>query len=239
MLGDTFEGVISSGRYSAYSFLPLSQRQICWAHLRRDFQKMVDRGGESKALGEILSALTDQMFSWWHRVRDGTLKRTSFQRYLVDHKVRMHLWMGSQCAHAKTARTCQEILAVEEALWTFVGQAEVEPTNNAAEHALRHGVLWRKSSFGTHSEAGSRFVERVMTVVTTLRQQNRPVLTYLTQAGQAAGGGSRLPRCCPLENAAILSTNIALHIHRLDPIAGEMNGYSVASTISKKMTFLR
>ena len=200
LLGDTIEGVVGSDRYSAYSFLPLSQRQICWAHLRRDFQKMVDRGDESKDLGEILSALTDQMFSWWHRVRDGTLKRTSFQRYLVDHKVRVHLylWMGSQCAHAQTARTCQEILAVEEALWTFVGQAGVEPTNNAAERALRHGVLWRKSSFGTHSEAGSRFVERVMTVVTTLRQQNRNVLTYLTQAGQAAGSGQPAPSLVPV-----------------------------------------
>ena len=84
------------------------------------------------------------------------------------------------------ARTCQEILAVESALWTFVYREGVEPTNNAAERALRHGVLWRKSSFGTHSETGSRFVERVMTAVITLRQQKRDVLAYLTLAGRPA-----------------------------------------------------
>ncbi len=201
LLGDDIEGVIGSDRYSAYSFLPLQQRQICWAHLRRDFQKMIDRGGASKDLGAILSALTDQMFAWWHRVRDGTLQRSSFQTYMVDHKARMYLylWLGSECSHAKTARTCQEILSVEKALWTFVRQAGVEPTNNAAERALRHGVLWRKSSFGTHSEAGSRFVERVMTVVTTLRQQNRNVLTYLTLSCQAARRGQRAPSLLPVK----------------------------------------
>ena len=199
LLGEEVHGVVGSDRYSAYSFLDLSHRQVCWAHLRRDFQKMIDRGGESAQIGEILLALTDQMFAWWHRVRDGTLKRKSFQRYLVDHKVRMHLylWMGSQCAHAKTARTCQEILSVEEALWTFIYREGVEPTNNAAERALRHGVLWRKSSFGTHSEAGSRFVERVMTAVTTLRQQKRDVLAYLTLAGQAATRGQSAPSLLP------------------------------------------
>ncbi len=77
--GPKVNGVIGSGRYSAYAFLPLSQRQICWAHLRRDFQRMVDRGGEPAQTGEILLALTDQMFAWWHRVRDGTLQRRSFQ----------------------------------------------------------------------------------------------------------------------------------------------------------------
>ena len=201
LLGEDLEGVIGSDRYSAYSFLPLKQRQICWAHLRRDFQKMIDRGGASKDIGQVLLALTDQMFTWWHRVRDGTLKRSSFQTYLVDHKARMYLylWRGSQCAHAKTARTCQEMLSVEEALWTFVRRTGVEPTNNAAERALRHGVLWRKSSFGTHSEAGSRFVERVMTVVTTLRQQNRNVLTYLTQTGQAARRGQMAPSLLPVK----------------------------------------
>lgn len=207
LLGDTPHGIVGSDRYSAYSFLPVSQRQVCWAHLRRDFQKLIDRGGESAQIGAILSALTDQMFAWWHRVRDGTLQRRSFQTYMVDHKAKMHLylWMGSQCGHAQTARTCQEILSVEPALWTFVGKEGVEPTNNAAERALRHGVLWRKSSFGTHSEAGSRFVERVMSVVTTLRQQERDVLTYLTLACQAACRGQPAPSLLPIPTHGLSS----------------------------------
>lgn len=201
LLGEDVHGVIGSDRYSAYSFLDLSHRQICWAHLRRDFVKMIDRGGASKDIGEVLLALTDQMFTWWHRVRDGTLRRRSFQTYMVEHKARisLYLWIGSQSAHAKTARTCQEIRSVEAALWTFVRQAGVEPTNNAAERALRHGVLWRKSSFGTHSQAGSQFVERVMTTVTTLRQQQRDVLAYLTLAGQAATRGQPAPSLLPAQ----------------------------------------
>ena len=139
------------------------------------------------------------MFVWWHRVRDGTLQRSSFQTYMVDHKARMHLylWLGTKCAPSKTANTCQEILGVESALWTFIYREGVEPTNNAAERALRHGVLWRKSSFGTHSPAGSRFVERVMTAVTSLRQQKRDVLAYLTLAAPAATRGQPAPSLLP------------------------------------------
>ena len=100
LLGEDVPGVVGSDRYSAYSFLPLSHRQVCWAHLRRDFQKRIDRGGESGEIGEILLALTDQMFAWWHRVRDGTRQRRSFQTYMVDHKARMplYLWWGTKCA---------------------------------------------------------------------------------------------------------------------------------------------
>ena len=199
LLDDSFEGVVGSDRRSAYSYLPLGQRQLCWAHLKRDFQAFVDRGGESAQVGEVLLELTDQMFGWWYRVRDGTLKRSSFQTYMADLKLRMHLylWIGQEGPHAKTAATCREVLKVEKALWTFVSKEGVEPTNNAAERALRPAVLWRKSSFGTHSEAGSRFVERIMTVVATLRQQNRPVLDYLIQAAQAQLEGHTPPSLLP------------------------------------------
>ena len=199
LLGETFDGVIGSDRWSAYSFLPLDRRQLCWSHLKREFQAFVDRGGESAAVGERLLAQVDQMFTWWHRVRDGTLKRSSFQTYMVDLKVRVHLYLesGQQCAHPETAATCRELLKVERALWTFVYKEGVEPTNNAAEQAVRHGVLWRNSSFGTQSAAGSRFAERMMTAIATLRQQQRNVLDYLTQACQAALLGQPPPSLLP------------------------------------------
>ena len=128
-----------------------------------------------------------QMFTWWHRVGDGTLKRSSFQTYVSDLRLRvgLRMWQGELLADDQTARTCANLRAIEPALWTFVRQEGVEPTNNAAERALRHGVLWRKGSFGTHSPAGSRFVERILTVRDTLRQQQRNVLDYLTEACQA------------------------------------------------------
>ena len=199
LLGEAYEGIVGSDRWSAYTFLPLDQRQICWAHLRREFQAFVERGGESARIGQALLDWTDQMFTWWHRIRDGTLKRSSFQTYMAPVKAQVHLylWLGQHCAHPKTETTCQQVLKVEKALWTFVHTEGVEPTNNAAERALRHGVLWRKSSFGTHSAAGSRFVERILTVVATRRQQHKPVLEYLTAACQAALYGHAPPSLLP------------------------------------------
>jgi len=199
LLGETFSGVVGSDRFSAYSFLPLPFRQICWGHLKREFQAFVDRGDPSAPIGEALLAQVDQIFEWWYRVRDGTLARSTFRTYIstVRGQVKMVLRQGQECAHAKTAATCREILKVEPSLWTFVRKEGVEPTNNAAERALRHGVIWRKTSFGTQSEAGSRFVERMMTVVATLRQQKRNVLAYLTAACQAALCGEAPPSLLP------------------------------------------
>lgn len=167
LLGKPFQGTVGSDRWSAYSFLPLHRRQICWGHLKRDFQAFVDRGGSSARIGKALLEQVDQIFQWWYRVRDGTLSRSTFRVYLspVRGRVRDLLRQGQECAHSKTAATCREILKVEPALWTFARKEGVEPTNNAAERALRHGVLWRKSSFGTQSADGSRFVERMMTAV--------------------------------------------------------------------------
>jgi len=140
------------------------------------------------------------MFEWWYRVRDGTLKRSSFRVYISTVRIRIRelLRQGETCAHKRTAGTCKEILKVEPALWTFVRREGVEPTNNAAERALRHGVIWRKTSFGTQSARGSLFVERMMTVVATLRQQNRNVLDYLTDACEAALQGDPPPSLLPI-----------------------------------------
>ena len=108
------------------------------------------------------------------------------------------LWeAGSRCGVAKTAGTCREMLKRREALGTFVQVEGVEPPNNTAERSIRPGVQWRKGSFGTQSEDGSRFVESMMTVVATLKQQNRSVLEYLTAAHQAALRGEAAPSLLP------------------------------------------
>ena len=207
LLGDTFKGVVGSDRFSAYAFLPDKYRQVCWGHLKRDFQAFVDRGGKSEKIGEALLAQVDLIFEWWYRVRDGTLKRSTFQVYIseVRGRTKALLRQGQMCVHPKTAATCREILKVEPALWTFVRKEGVEPTNNAAEQALRHGVLWRKTSFGTQSVSGSLFVERMMTVVTTLRQQKRNVLDYLTHACEAALRGETPPSLLPDQHRCTLS----------------------------------
>jgi transposase len=124
------------------------------------------------------------VFHWWYRVRDGTLQRTSLRSYIDGQRpwLRDLLQSGTTLGCAKTAAFCANVLELEPALWTFVRAEGVEPTNNAAERALRPAVLWRRRSFGCHSDAGCRFAERMLTVVQTLRLQERGVIDYLADA---------------------------------------------------------
>ena len=195
LLGEDYPGIVGSDRYSAYNWLDPAKRQVCWAHLIRDFQALVERGGESKTIGRLLLAQVKQMFHWWQRVRDGTLTRTDFQSTMqpIRKEVGALLRIGTFVKQVITRRTCHNILKVEQALWTFVEREGVEPTNNAVERALRRGVIWRRRSFGSQSENSSQFVERILTVVITLRQQKRDVLDYLTQACQARTRGFGCP----------------------------------------------
>jgi transposase len=193
-------GVLTTDRYPAYSHLKPDRRQVCWAHLRRDFQAMIDRGNDGTPIGQGLLALADDLLGAWKRVRDGTLTRRRFgSHHLQGIRAGIHVLLrrGRGCRCAKTAGTCRELLAVSGALYTFAAVEGVEPTNNAAERALRHAVCWRKTSYGTDSPAGSRFVERVLTVVASCRQQGRNVLAFLTDAIQAARTGTPAPSLIP------------------------------------------
>lgn len=195
MLGVDFKGILTTDRWSAYNWLENRSRQLCWAHLRRDFQAFVERGGESQALGEALLVHHRKMFSSWHLLEKGHLSRAEFQEQMIPIRQQVSdlLRQGSTCSHSATAGTCRDILKRESALWTFVDVEGVQPTNNLAEQKIRPGVLWRNSSFGTQSKAGSRFVERILTVATTLKQQKRNLLDYLTQACEAANYGRSVP----------------------------------------------
>ena len=199
LLGERFSGILVTDRYRAYNWYPVRWRQLCWAHLLRDVEAMRDRGGCSAEMGDALLAQAHQMFTWWHRVRDGTLARATFRSYMTPlrHEVERLLEAGSQCGVPATEGTCRDILKRREALWTFVQVTGVEPTNNTAERAIRPGVQWRKTSFGTQSKEGSRFVESMMTVVATLKQQPRNVLDYLTAAHEAALRGEAAPSLLP------------------------------------------
>ena len=199
LLGKDYAGIVGSDRYSAYNGLDPDQRQLCWSHLKRDFQAWVERGGESQIMGRLLLSQIKAFFALWHRVRDGTLSRADFQTEMQPIRQEVHalLTVGTFVKHCQTRQTCHNILKVEQALWTFVDHEGVEPTNNAAERALRRGVIWRRRSFGTQSEGGSRFVERILTVVATLRQQKRDVLDYLTEACKASTLGITPPSLLP------------------------------------------
>jgi len=212
LLGERFCGILGTDRWSAYTWYPTRWRQICWAHLLRDFEAMIERGGPSQEVGERLREQAQQMFHAWHRVRDGT--RTHAQCRVVMRPIRCAVarWLkaGQTCGVAKTEGVCREVLKVYDALWTFVRVEGVEPTNNAAERAIRPGVLWRKGRFGTQSAQGSRFVEAMMTVVATLKQQHRNVLASLTDACQAAYTGLPAPSLLPCRPEAEENLPIAV-----------------------------
>ena len=199
VLGSKPNQVVTSDRHSSFEWIDPAWRQICWSHLNRDFQAMIDRGGAGKATGRALLHLSKRMFRWWHRLRDGTIDRQRFKTIAARSRrqVKAALESGQGCGCAKTAATCFEILKVEEGLWTFVRVEGIEPTNNASERALRHAVIWRRISGGTDSADGSRFVERMLTMVATCRQQKRNVLDYLSSCFEAHLRGQKVPSLLP------------------------------------------
>jgi transposase len=200
LLGSRDGQVITSDRFTASEWIAAAWRQVCWAHLRRDFQAIIDRGGDGARIGRRLLSLSHRLFRHGHRVRDGTLEWDTFRDRMsrLRREVKHALGDGSRGACAATAATCFEILKVEEGLWTFAGVKGIEPTNNAAERALRHAVIWRRISGGTDSVRGSRFVERMLTVVATCRQKGRNVLEYLTSCFEADRRGQGHPSLLPV-----------------------------------------
>ena len=154
--------------------------------------------GAKIASGELLCFVED-LFLCWHRVRDGTLSRATLRRQIAGLRpaFREVLERGTVCGCAKTEVVCTNLLALEPALWTFARVEGVQPTNNAAERAVRPAVLWRKRSFGCHSEAGCRFVERMLTVVQTLRLHGRSAFGYLVEAITAHRTGQPTPELLP------------------------------------------
>lgn len=199
LLGEEIGGILCSDRWGVYARVPPDRRQVCWAHLKRDFRKIVDGGGPSARVGRVGLRVTKELFERWHRFRGGG-GRAALRHDLEPLERRLNrvlVWGAILGTDAKVARFCANVLALEPALWTFARVEGVEPTNNHAERLLRRAVLWRKRSFGSHSDSGCRFVERVLTVVQTLRLQERPVLRYLTEAVIAHRAGLPTPQLLP------------------------------------------
>jgi transposase len=195
LLGEDFGGRLVSDRYAAYNWLPLDQRQVCWAHLRRDFLALLTYGPSAAEFGLALLDLTDRVFDAWHQIRADPAGRPGLSETIAPLQAEMHalLTAGQDQRAAKAAGLSRSLLQLWPALWTFVRVPGVEPTNNAAERALRPAVLWRKGSFGTQSATGNLFVARLLSVAATCRQQQRPLLNYLTAVCTAA----QLRQPCP------------------------------------------
>jgi transposase len=200
LLGCCYNGIAVTDRWSGYAWLPLSNRQVCWAHLVRDFQSWVDGGGVGEKIGRAILKSSRQMFGWWHQVRIGAMPRDVFSKKMraVQLRVATALNEAEACGDSRIEGMAAKILQVESALWTFVDEEGVEPTNNYGEGIIRGAVIWRKLCFGTDSESGSRFVERIMTTVTSLKLQRRNVLEYLTEVYRCALAKKEPPSLLPV-----------------------------------------
>lgn len=152
LLGEGFAGYLVSDRWSGYSWVELRRRQVCWAHLKRDFQKIADAQGDLARIGQSLLEQTQRLFKLWHRVRDGTLKRSSFATYAsaIRGEIRALLEQGLVCADAMTAGMCQKILSVEPAMWTFVRVVGMEPTNRDYMDVMLRGGTGRTTTGKGH-----------------------------------------------------------------------------------------
>lgn len=202
MLGK-LRGILVSDRAPQFGFWAMTRRQICWAHLLRKFVAFTERNGPAGEVGERLLFLTELIFTAWHRVRDGTMSRAQFRRTMTVLRARVEecLERGAGLDVRGVSGACKNILAHREALWAFVDRNGVEPTNNHAEQQLRAFVLWRKKSFGSQSERGCMFAQRIMSVVHTLRKQHRPVFSFLVDACKASLGVWPAPSLLPLKVA--------------------------------------
>jgi len=188
-----FSGALVSDRWSGYNVFG-GIRQICWAHLKRDFAAISETKGAIGKTGQELYGLAKKILKLRKRVRDGTLQWRTFQNRMppLMRRVEQLLEEGAS-SKCKLSGQCRRILKHRKHLWTFVYDQSVDPTNNIAERIVRQGVLWRKSSFGTQSERGARYVERILTVCATCRLQGRSVIEYLRDACRCHLDGNPAP----------------------------------------------
>ena len=193
-------GVFCTDRAGIYDVLPLQKRGLCWAHLKRDFVAAIERGGAGEASAAEMLAVCREVFGLWHRFKEREVGRRGLEEGVepLRRRMRTALEEGAACGQKKTAGLCRSLLKREAALWAFAKTPGLEPTNNLAERMLRPAVIWRKKSFGSSSEAGCRYVERVLSVLATLRQRGRPTLEYLADAIGARRKGEAAP---PIEPA--------------------------------------
>jgi transposase len=195
ILGETIEGIVHSDRWHVYLQVPEERRQLCWAHLKRDFQKIVDCGGPSVGVGRRGLRIVKDLFAAWHAFQAGTITRERLRELLapLERRLSKTLLDGAFGDDPRVAKFCVNLIHLEPALWTFAKVEGIEPTNNFMERLVRLAVLWRRRSFGCDSAAGCRFVERILTVVQTCRLKKKNTLEYLASAVCAR----RNSRPCP------------------------------------------
>lgn len=191
----SLRGILVSDRAKALGFWAMERRQVCWAHLLRKFVSFSERAGPAGRYGRELLAYTGILFEYWHDYKAGKLDKATFRAWTAPLRIQVE-YLLMRAANAKIDRlsgSCADMLAFKAALWTFIDHEGVEPTNNHAERELRAFVLWRRRSFGTQSDRGNLYAERLMTVGHTARKQNKDILAFLTACCEAHLAGEVPP----------------------------------------------
>ncbi len=191
-------GTLISDRWRVYDDWDYEHRQLCWAHVKRNWEKKIEGGGRGKVLGERWLTTQKEVFELWHLFQDEKCTRGELQTRMVPHVEALGdlLLEGIRVRDAALSHYCERLLDRYPLYWVFTGVEGVDPTNNHAERVQRRAVLWRKRAFGCQSSAGCRFVERILTVVQTLRLQGRNSLEYLSRSIAAHRAGSAAPKLC-------------------------------------------
>lgn len=204
LLGGRYRGVIGTDRWTSYHGHPVTRRALCWAHLKRNFQALVDFGSRpAQAIGRAGLDCEKRVSSLWRRYRQGELTHASLRVLLQNSRSALGraLSRGRRCRDGRASALCRDVLKRFTSLWTFARREGVEPTNNRAERVLRKAVLWRKGCYGSDSPGGSRFAERMLTVCESLRMQGRDVVTFLEAAIRAQAGSSSYPSLLPVDSS--------------------------------------
>jgi len=195
LLADT-RAIVTSDRWWAYSHLPLGRRQVCWAHLQRDFAAHADGLAAEKAFGEAGLRICEQLFWAWESYQhtgDRTELRRRIRALRREFKPILRSHAGKAPRYRYTRGMARNLLKIWPALWTFADHKRVEPTNNHAERALRGAVIYRKLSLGSQSDGGERRIERLLSAHTTCRLQRRSLHAYLIDAVGAHARGDPAP----------------------------------------------
>lgn len=183
--------------------------QWCWAHLKRDIQSLIDsKNGQVKRLGHDLMRQQKLLFQHWRRYKAGEIQWKTFQNLARPIRKEFDglLLRGCYSGNLRLMGMCEELYPRRKWLWTFTEVEGIEPTNNTAERSLRPAVIYRKLSFGTQSESGSRYLERILTVSETCRIQSRSAYIYLITAMQASFAGKPSPSLLPSQTQTAAAT---------------------------------
>ena len=197
LLGAEFDGILHRDRWKPYEQFKQALHQLCHGHIRRDFQSMLESGGETGTQGAMLKLASDRAFHLWHQFERGEISRPTLIRMMkpirTEFRKRLTVLRDEATITKKARGTVKDLLRQWQNLWTYVDMEGADPTNNAAESAIRKAVLWRKRSFGAQSESGCRFVERMLTLVGTARKRSIDLRDWLTRAIQTDLEGHPIP----------------------------------------------